>query len=179
MKDIVVVKDKVFETYMLETELENIVSNVAKKISNDLRNENPLFLATLNGSFIFASDLIRKIDFDAEISFIKLASYSGTESTGNVKQLRGLNENIENRIVVVIEDIVDTGISMEAMIEELQKHNPKKIVLCTLLFKPGKFVKDYAIDYIGKSIDDDFIVGYGLDYEGFGRNLSKIYKIKE
>ena len=92
---------------------------------------------------------------------------------------KDLSLDIEDKDVIIVEDIVDTGISMEAMIEELQKHNPKKIVLCTLLFKPGKFVKDYAIDYIGKSIDDDFIVGYGLDYEGFGRNLSKIYKIKE
>ena len=171
------VGDKKFKLYLSKAEIHQIVSQLAKRISNDLRDENPLFLAVLNGSFIFVADLIRELDFDAEISFVKMSSYLGTKSTGNVEQLIGINESIENRTIVVLEDIIDTGISMEAMLQQLKTYNPKSIHLCTLLFKPGKFVKNYHIRYIGKEIDDDFIVGYGLDYDGKGRKYSQIYTI--
>ena len=171
------VGDKKFKLYLSKAEIHQIVSQLAKRISNDLRDENPLFLAVLNGSFIFVADLMRELDFDAEISFVKMSSYLGTQSTGNVEQLIGINESIENRTIVVLEDIIDTGISMEAMLQQLKTYNPKSIHLCTLLFKPGKFVKNYYIRYIGKEIDDDFIVGYGLDYDGKGRKYSQIYTI--
>ena len=169
--------DKRFKLYLSTVEIQQIVSQLANRISNDLRDENPLFLAVLNGSFIFVADLMRELDFDAEISFVKMSSYLGTQSTGKVEKLIGINESIENRTIVVLEDIIDTGISMEAMIQQLKAYNPKNIHLCTLLFKPGKFVKNYHIRYIGKEIDDDFIVGYGLDYDGKGRKYSQIYTI--
>ncbi len=171
------VGDKKFKLYLSKAEIHQIVSQLAKRISNDLRDENPLFLAVLNGSFIFVADLMRELDFDAEISFVKMSSYLGTKSTGNVEQLIGINESIENRTIVVLEDIIDTGISMEAMLQQLKTYNPKSIHLCTFLFKPGKFVKNYHIRYIGKEIGDDFIVGYGLDYDGKGRKYSQIYTI--
>ena len=173
------VGDKYFRLYISDTEIRNIVSNLAKHISMDLRNENPLFLVVLNGSFIFAADLMRELDFDAEISFVKMSSYVGTQSTGKINNLIGLNETIEGRTVVIVEDIIDTGVSMEAMLQQLESYNPKTIHLCAFLFKPGKFLKDYKIKYVGKEIDDDFIVGYGLDYDGKGRKYSQIYTINE
>ncbi|MBO4741127.1 MAG: hypoxanthine phosphoribosyltransferase [Bacteroidales bacterium] len=171
------VLDKNFKPYMSQNEIADIVANVAKKINNDLRDKNPLFLSVLNGSFMFAADLLRALDFDAQISFVKMSSYSGTDTTGNVKQLIGLNEDLTGRTVVIIEDIVDTGISMEKILALLKEKNPAEVRVCTFFFKPGKFQKDFKIDYVGKSIADDFIVGYGLDYDGYGRNLNGIYVI--
>ena len=130
---IIQVGDKKFKLYLSHTEIQQIVSQLAKRISNDLSDENPLFLAVLNGSFIFAADLMRELDFDAEISFVKMSSYLGTQSTGKVEKLIGINESIENRTIVVLEDIIDTGISMEAMLRQLENYNPKNIHLCTLL----------------------------------------------
>jgi len=171
------VLDKNFKPYMSQNEIADIVANVAKKMNNDLRDKKPLFLSVLNGSFMFAADLLRALDFDAQISFVKMSSYSGTDTTGNVKQLIGLNEDLTGRTVVIIEDIVDTGISMEKILALLKEKNPAEVRVCTFFFKPGKFQKDFKIDYVGKSIADDFIVGYGLDYDGYGRNLNGIYVI--
>lgn len=171
------VKDKIFKPYMSEKEIADIVADVAKRISDDLRDKDPLFLGVLNGCFIFASDLMRALDFDAQISFVKMSSYSGTDTTGTVKQLIGLNEDLAGRTVVIVEDVIDTGISMEKMLELLKQKNAGDVRICTFFFKPGKFQKNYKIDYIGKSIPDDFIVGYGLDYDGYGRNLKQIYVI--
>ena len=171
------VLDKNFKPYMSRKEIDDIVSNVAKRLSDDLRDKDPLFLGVLNGSFIFASDLLRAIDFDAQISFIKMSSYSGTSTTGTVKQLIGINEDLTGRTLVIVEDIVETGISMEKLLAMLREKNPADIKICTLFFKPGKFQKDFKIDYIGKSIGDDYIVGYGFDYNGYGRNLGQIYVI--
>ena len=171
------VRDKNFKPYMSGKEIADIVANVAKQLNKDLRDKDPLFLGVLNGSFIFASDLLRAIDFDAQISFIKMSSYSGTSSTGTVKQLIGINEDLTGRTVVIVEDIVETGISMEKLLALLREKNPADIKICTLFFKPGKFQKDFKIDYIGKSIGDDYIVGYGFDYNGYGRNLDQIYVI--
>lgn len=178
MQDTIKVKDKEFKLYLSQVEIQQIVKELAKEISEDLKDENPLMLPVLNGSFIFASDLLREMDIDAEVSFIKMASYSGTQSTGNAKQLIGLNEDISGRTIVLIEDIIDTGISMEILLNQLRQYNPKMILICTLLFKPGKFQKDYSIHYIGKQIEDEFIVGYGLDYDGLGRKYSEIYQLK-
>ena len=171
------VRDKNFKPYMSGKEIADIVANVAKQLNKDLRDKDPLFLGVLNGSFIFASDLLRAIDFDAQISFIKMSSYSGTSTTGTVKQLIGINEDLTGRTVVIVEDIVETGISMEKLLALLREKNPADIKICTLFFKPGKFQKDFKIDYIGKSIGDDYIVGYGFDYNGYGRNLDQIYVI--
>ena len=175
MDGLIQIEDKKFKPYITHNEIKNTVAQLAKQLSDDLRDKNPLFLAVLNGSFIFAADLIRELDFDAEVSFIKISSYSGTHTTNNVKQLIGLNENIENRTIVILEDIIDTGISIESLLQQLTTYNPKDIYICTLLFKPGKFVKKYPIHYIGKEIDDNFIVGYGMDYNGKGRKYKQIY----
>jgi hypoxanthine phosphoribosyltransferase len=171
------VRDKNFKPYMSGKEIADIVASLAKQLNHDLRDKDPLFLGVLNGSFIFASDLLRAIDFDAQISFIKMSSYSGTSTTGTVKQLIGINEDLTGRTLVIVEDIVETGISMEKLLAMLREKNPADIKICTLFFKPGKFQKDFKIDYIGKSIGDDYIVGYGFDYNGYGRNLDQIYVI--
>lgn len=171
------VRDKNFKPYMSGKEIADIVASLAKQLNHDLRDKDPLFLGVLNGSFIFASDLLRAIDFDAQISFIKMSSYSGTSTTGTVKQLIGINEDLTGRTLVIVEDIVETGISMEKLLAMLREKNPADIKICTLFFKPGKFQKDFKIDYIGKNIGDDYIVGYGFDYNGYGRNLDQIYVI--
>ena len=146
---------------------------------NKLQVKNPLFIAVLNGSFLFASDIMRKITLpDAEISFIKLSSYSGTKSTGNVNELIGLNKQIKNRNVIILEDIVDTGNTLEKIIKILKEKKVASYKIATLLFKPDAYTKNINIDYIGKSIKNDFVVGYGLDYQEIGRNLPHIYKLK-
>ena len=174
----ILLHDKTFNVFISEKELEEIVEIIAKKINaSDI--DNPLFIAILNGSFLFAADIMRKITIpNVEISFIKLSSYSGTHTTGKVDQLIGLSKNIEGRNVVVLEDIIDTGITLEKIINLLQKENVANIKIATLLFKPKAYQKDITIDYIGKEISNDFVVGYGLDYDEIGRNLPHIYKLK-
>ncbi|MCD6112162.1 MAG: hypoxanthine phosphoribosyltransferase [Bacteroidales bacterium] len=174
---VIKVKDKNFSLYIDSKEIDESVSKVAKEINRDLKGKNPLFIVILNGAFVFASDLIRKITIDCEISFVKLSSYSGTKTTSVVRELIGLDENLSDRHVVIVEDIIDTGITMENTINKFKKLNAKDVKIATLLFKPNSFLKDYNIDYIGLKIPNDFIVGYGLDYDGFGRNYPDIYKI--
>lgn len=170
--------DKEFRLSYPASEIGNDIQKLASKLNIDLAGEeNPLFISVLNGSFIFTADLIRLITVPCEISFVKLASYEGTSTTGMVNQLIGLTENIENRTVVILEDIVDTGITLGKLIETLQKKNPKAIKVATLLFKPESYKGTVTIDYVGKSIPNDFIVGYGLDYDGLGRNLADIYTL--
>lgn len=173
----VTLHDKTFSLCISSAEIQAAVDRVAQQIIDDLDNTCPLFLVVLNGAFMFAGDLFKRINFNCEVTFIKLASYSGTESTGKVKKLIGLNEKIEGRTVVIVEDIVDSGVTMANMLEELMLLNPKSIKVASCLFKPAAFVKDFHIDYMGFSIPNDFIVGYGLDYDGLGRNLPDIYKI--
>lgn len=172
------IKDKTFETLIPEEEILRRVKVVADKISNDLKGKNPLLLGVLNGSFIFAADLMRMLTIESEISFVKMSSYEGTESTGNVKKLVGLNENIEGRTVVIVEDIVDSGLTMERMLEYLKDFKPAEIRICTLLLKPENLKRKLDIDYVAMEIPNDFIVGYGLDYDGQGRNLRDIYVVK-
>ena len=172
------IKDKTFETLIPEEEILRRVKVVADKISNDLKGKNPLLLGVLNGSFIFAADLIRMLTIESEISFVKMSSYEGTGSTGNVKKLVGLNENIEGRTVVIVEDIVDSGLTMERMLEYLKDFKPAEIRICTLLLKPENLKRKLDIDYVAMEIPNDFIVGYGLDYDGLGRNLRDIYVVK-
>jgi hypoxanthine phosphoribosyltransferase len=171
--------NKTFEIFIPETEISAIVHAMANQINNS-GIKNPLFIAVLNGSFLFAADIMRKINItNCEISFIKLSSYLGTESTGEVNELIGLGKNIRNRNVVILEDIIDTGVTLEKIISLLEKEEVADIKVATLLFKPEAYKKEIEIDFIGKSIPNDFVVGYGLDYDEIGRNLPHIYKLKE
>ena len=169
--------DKIFEPYLSAEEIQKSIAEMASKM-NVLKNNNPHFIVVLNGSFLFAADLLKQLDFDAEVSFIKLQSYEGTNSTGKVTEVMGLQANISNRTVVVLEDIVDTGITLEKIYSILESKNPKEIQIATLLFKPSAYQKNLDIHYIGKEISNEFVVGYGLDYKELGRTLPQIYKLK-
>ena len=171
-------KDKTFEIFIPETEISEIIHSIANAINNS-GIKDPLFIAVMNGAFLFAADVMREITIaNTEISFIKLSSYSGTETTGEVSELIGIGDNISGRNIVVLEDIVDTGITLEKIITLLEKENVADIKVATLLFKPNAYTKDIHIDFIGKSIPNNFAVGYGLDYDEVGRNLPHIYKLK-
>ena len=174
---IIKVKDKEFKLSITADEINNAVENLARQLNHDLKDKNPLFLVVLNGAFIFAADLYRKITIDSEISFVKLASYSGTSSTSDVKELIGLNEKLKGRTVVILEDIIDTGTTMQYLMNKLLYLGVAEVKLAALLFKPSAFRESYNIDYLGLEIPNEFIVGYGLDYDGFGRNYADIYKI--
>ena len=174
----ITVHDKQFELYMSEAEIQTEVKRVASEISNDLRDKNPLFCPTLTGSFMFFTDLVRALDFDAEAYFVKYTSYSGMSSTGNVKKELPFPEKCRGRHVVIVEDIVDTGVTMEAMLGELRKFEPAGIYIASFLFKPDSFKKNFKIDYIGRSIPNDFILGYGLDYDNLGRFYRDIYVVR-
>lgn len=177
MKNIIKVRDKEFSLFISFEEIDSAIAKVASEINNDLKGETPLFLVILNGAFMFAADLFKKIDLDCEISFVKLASYTGTQTSSIVKELIGLGEDIKGRTIVIVEDIVDTGITMESLINQLKERDVKEVRIAALLFKPDAFIKEFNIDYIGMNIPNDFIVGYGLDYDGHGRNFKDIYKI--
>ena len=171
------VKDKEFEISISSATIETAVQHMADEINRDYADKSPLFLAILNGSFVFAADLIRKVTIPCQISFVKLASYSGTTSTNQVREMIGLNEDIAGRHIIILEDIVDSGITLDHLIHDLEKLNPADVKVACFTFKPEAFKKAFRIDYLGISIPNDFIVGYGLDYDGFGRNLPDIYKI--
>ena len=171
--------DKTFRTSIPESEILQRVKAVAERINRDMADKNPLFLAVLNGSFIFAADLMREITIPCEISFVKLASYEGTTSTGKITEVIGINEDLAGRTVVIVEDIVDTGLTMQRMIESLGTRNPASVHICALLVKPEKLQVDLNIEYAAMEIPNDFIVGYGLDYDQQGRNLRDIYTIVE
>ena len=176
---IVKIKDKTFRTFIPEDQIAERVKAVAERINKDLADKNPLFLAVLNGSFIFAADLMSYITIPCEISFVKLASYQGTTSTGVIKEVIGLNEELAGRTVVILEDIVDTGFTIKRMIETLGTRGPESVHVCTLLLKPGKLQVPLNVEYVAMEIPNDFIVGYGLDYDQQGRNLRDIYTLVE
>lgn len=169
--------DKEFKPYISAAEIQTKISVIASKLNKKLAAKDPLFMGILNGSFMFASDLYKQITVPSQITFLKLASYQGTGSTGKVKRLIGINEDIKNKTVVIIEDIVDTGITIENIIKQLNGYEPKEIIIVTLMFKPKSYIKDINIDYYAFDIPNDFIVGYGLDYDGYGRNLADIYVV--
>jgi hypoxanthine phosphoribosyltransferase len=170
--------DKEFELFIPYEKIRGAIEQMADKMNQELAGKDPLFLCVLNGSFMFAAELFKRIDFvESEISFVKLASYEGDKTTGKVKQLIGLNEEIEGRTVVVLEDIVDTGITINNIGDQLKKMNPKEVLVATLLLKPDALQKEVDLKYIGMEIPNDFIVGYGLDYDGYGRNLLDIYSV--
>ena len=173
------VRDREFTVSIPEAKILQRVAEVAAQINNDLKNENPLFLAVLNGSFVFAADLMRCMEMPCEISFVRMASYEGTSSTGKVKQLIGLKEEIKGRTVVIVEDIIDSGLTMKNLLATLEEKQPKDIRIAALLVKPGNLQVDLDIPYCCFDIPNDFIVGYGLDYDGEGRNLRSIYTVVE
>lgn len=175
--NIIKVSDKYFELFISSETIQKAVDKIADRINRDLAGKNPLFLVVLNGAFIFAADLFKRIDMDCEISFVKLSSYNGTETTNVVRELIGLDDVLHNRTVVIVEDIIDTGITMAETISKLKRLEAREVKLAALLFKPAAFQKNYPIDYIGMEIPNDFIVGYGLDYNGYGRNHPDIYKV--
>jgi hypoxanthine phosphoribosyltransferase len=175
--DTVKLNDKYFKIFIDRVEIEKAVKEMAVKINEDCAYDIPLFLSVLNGSFMFTSDLLKNIHIPCELSFVKLASYSGLGTTGKVNELIGLNESIKGRNVIILEDIVDTGITLEMLIDALEKYEVKSIKVATLLFKPKAYQKSKHIDYIGIEVGNEFLVGYGLDYNARGRNLADIYKI--
>ena len=171
-------KDKDFEVSIPEEKIQSVIKEMATKINHDYKDkEIPLFISILNGSFMFTADLFKHIDFNCEVTFLKLTSYKGTSTTGSVRQLIGVNESIEGRDVIVLEDIVDTGITLEQILGQLKSFEPASVRVATLLFKPEAYQKDLTIDYKGMDIPNDFIVGFGLDYDGLGRNLADIYTL--
>lgn len=176
---IIKVKDKTFKTSIPEAQILERVKAVADRINTDMADKNPLLLAMLNGSFIFAADLMRYINVPCEISFVKMSSYAGTSSTGNVKQLIGLNEDIKGRTVIVVEDIIESGFTMKTLLNMLQEKEPEAVHVCTLLLKPECLEVPLDIKYVAMEIPNDFILGYGLDYDQQGRNLRDIYTVVE
>ena len=166
-----------FKPFLDKEEINNIVQKLALEVAKDCKGETPLFIGILNGSFMFVSDFAKAYKGNCKISFVKLASYEGTSSTEKVKQLVGLSENIEGRTVVILEDIIDTGNTLQEIFNIFKDKKVKQLKIATLFFKPDVFKKELHIDYIGKSIPDKFIVGYGLDYDGLGRNLPEIYQL--
>jgi hypoxanthine phosphoribosyltransferase len=172
------IRDREFRLFIPESKVMEVIRDMAVQISSDLKDKDPLFVCVLNGAFMFASELFKSLNFvESEITFVKMASYHGTHSTGVIRQLIGLNEVIEGRMVVVLEDIVDSGSTIENIINQLKDMNPGEIKIATLLFKPAAVVKKVQLDYVGMEIPNDFIVGFGLDYDGYGRNLRDIYSV--
>lgn len=175
----ITIHDKKFVKIISSAKIQKSISKTAKKINKDFQNKKPIFISVLNGSFLFAADLLKQIKCKCEISFIKVSSYSGTQSTGNVNTLIGLNENLEGRTVIILEDIVDSGNTLEKVMEELKYHQPKSIKVATLFFKSEAYTKKIKLDYIGIKVPNKFLLGYGLDFDGLGRNLQDVYRMEE
>jgi len=171
------VRDKEFRLYISAEQIDEAVRKLAADINTDYRDRNPLFIPILSGSFMFASDLFKHIHIPAEICFIKLASYKGTRSTGNVITSIGLDLEIHGRDVIILEDIIDTGKTLSVFLPQLEHQQPRSLKICALLHKPESLVHPIPIDYLGFSIPNRFVVGYGLDYDGYGRNLPEIYQL--
>ena len=169
--------DKTFEPYLSELEIQEIVKEMAHKMGF-LKDENPLFIIILKGSFIFASDLLKTLDYDVELCFMELKSYEGTQSSGKINDILGIPQQIKGRTLVVIEDIIDTGNTLEYLNQHLMLEQPQKIYYASLLLKPSVYKKNLPIDFVGKEIPNEFVVGYGLDYQELGRTLTQIYKLK-
>ena len=176
MKEIRIL-DKTFRELITEKDIQKRIGELARQVNNDLSEKEVVFLGILNGAFLFAADLFRRVDFPARISFVKLASYEGTSSSGSIKELIGWNEDIKNKTIVIVEDIVDTGNTLERIVGELVIRKALEVRIAAMLYKPEAYTKDIPLDYIGFEIPNDFVVGYGLDYDGFGRNLPSVYTL--
>lgn len=170
--------DKIFVPYLTELEIQQAISRLADNINKDYQGKEVLFLSVLNGAFMFTSDLMKKITLDCEISFMKVSSYAGTESTGRIDELIGLNTSVTNRNIIILEDIVDTGITIDKVIKLLELQDPSSIEVCTILFKEEAYKGHHPPKYFGFEIPNKFVVGYGLDYDQLGRNLPEIYQVK-
>ena len=173
------VHDKTFDIYLPEAQIQEKIKALADRINNDYAGKKPLFIPILNGSFMFASDLFKYITIDAEISFIKLASYKGMKSSGNIITAIGLDQDLFGRDIIIVEDIVDTGKTLTEFLPQLQHQQPASLKIAALLHKPDALKYPLTIDYLGFSIPNKFVVGYGLDYDGLGRNLKEIYQVVE
>jgi hypoxanthine phosphoribosyltransferase len=171
------VHDKEFLSYITSREIDEQVARVAAEINRDYKGKKPLFIAILNGAFMFAADLFKNLAIDAEICFIKLASYKGVKSTGKVITAIGLDIDLYNRDVIIIEDIVDTGKTLSQFLPQLEHHHPASLKIASLLHKPDAMKHPIKIDYLGFTIPDKFVIGYGLDYDGLGRNIKEIYQL--
>ncbi|MDR5591728.1 hypoxanthine phosphoribosyltransferase [Christiangramia sp. SM2212] len=170
--------DLEFEPYISEEEIMQVIDQISETLNKDFGNKNPVFLGVLNGSFMFASEIIKRFNSDCEISFVKMGSYEGTETTGNVKTLLGLNQDLKGRQVILLEDIVDTGNTLVEIDQILKQAEVEDYKVVTLFFKPDAYKKDIPVQYKGMDIPNEFIVGFGLDYDGLGRNLTQVYKRK-
>ena len=177
MDDKITLHDKVFRVMIPAEEIDRAVSRIAEQLNERFADRVPVMLGVLSGSYMFLSDLARKTTFNSELAFVKLSSYQGTESTGQVLQQFEVDIVLEGRDIIIVEDIVETGHSMNYLLSLLREKRPASIAICTLFFKPDKFLYDYKVDYIALSIGNEFIVGYGLDYNQLGRNLKDIYVI--
>ena len=171
------VLDRNFTISIKEEEILKQVDRLANEINHDLAGKNPLFLSVLNGAFMFTADLMKRITIPCEIQFVKLSSYDGMDTTGKVKKMIGLNSDIKGRTVVIVEDIIDTGITMKNLLEDLKAQEPAEVDVCALLVKPDKLKVDLDLKYVAMRIPNGFIVGYGLDYDGYGRNYPNIYTV--
>ena len=176
--DRVTVNGKSFRMSIPEADILRDVDRVAAELNRDMADANPIFLCVLNGAFMFAADLMKRVTMPCEISFVKLSSYAGTQSTGDVRQLIGLSDSLRGRNVVIVEDIVDSGLTMLRLLDLVREHEPRDVRICSLLVKPDKLKVDLHVDYVAMEIPNDFIVGYGLDYDGMGRNLPSIYTLE-
>ncbi len=173
------VKDKKFKLFISQAQIQEKIAALSHRLVEDYRGKNPLFITILNGAFIFAADLIRQIDIESEITFVKFTSYASMESTGKVDQIIGFNDDIFQRHVVLIEDIVDTGLTMSEIMHELKRFRPSSLEVVTLLLKPDALKMPVKVNYVGFEIENKFVVGYGLDYDGYGRNLQDIYVLAD
>jgi hypoxanthine phosphoribosyltransferase len=173
----ITVHDKEFISYISSQEIDEQVARVAAEINRDYTGKKPLFIAILNGAFIFAADLFKCITIEAEICFIKLASYKGVKSTGKVITAIGLDVDLYNREVIILEDIVDTGKTLAQFLPQLEHHHPASLKIASLLHKPDAMIHPIKIDYLGFTIPNKFVIGYGLDYDGLGRNIKEIYQL--
>lgn len=170
--------DKSFDVFIEEDELQAEICSLAEQINKDFEGQVVLFIAVLNGAFMFAADLMKSISLECEISFVKMSSYKGVQSTGEVNELIGLNADLKGKKVILLEDIVDTGLTMDKILSLVESHEPSSVKICTLLYKPTAFKGKNEPHYVGFSIPDAFVVGYGLDYNERGRNLGSVYQIK-
>tara|TARA_R110002050_G_scaffold290260_2_gene443817 strand:- start:2287 stop:2823 length:537 start_codon:yes stop_codon:yes gene_type:complete len=177
--EVIKVHDKTFSVSLPEADILKRVREIATEINEQYKYKNPLFLAVLNGSFMFASDLMKEVNINCELQFIKMNSYTGMHSTAKVKTLIGPTMAVSGRTVIVIEDIVDTGGTIKELVNQLHALNPNEVKICSLLLKPEKYNGTIPIDYVGFEIPDDFVIGYGLDYDGLGRNLKQIYTVTD
>ena len=177
--DKVCIGDKRFRLYIPQEKIAEKVGELARRMAADMSGKNPLFVVLLNGAFVFAADLLRAMDFPCEVEFMRVRSYDGTASTGSVEVIQDIRVDIQDRTVVLIEDIVDTGTTMHFLLQRLRERRPQSIKIAALLFKPESLRYDFAVDYAAFRIPRDFIVGYGLDYNEQGRNLKDIYVIDD